>query len=273
MPLSNILDRAAETLGQFLPRLGGALLLLGGGLLVARIVARALARGLSAAGLDRLGERFRVHDALERLGLVRSLTHLLGVAARTGLSLVVVFAALTLLGLESLSASLNQVVLFLPRVLAALALVLAGVVLGGVARERIDRLAFRMDFPGPAGDLTQVVVVAVFGVMALGQVGVPTVSVTVFVAIALGATALTLALAFGLGGRDLARQVSAGRYVDGVFEVGQTITVGEARGEILAIESAATVLRTEDGRQVRVPNHLLLGSVVTVHDPSSPQGR
>ena len=32
------------------------------------------------------------------------------------------------------------------------------------------------------------------------------------------------------------------------------------------MEAVATVLRTGDGRTVRVPNHLLLESVVTLHD-------
>ena len=36
------------------------------------------------------------------------------------------------------------------------------------------------------------------------------------------------------------------------------------RGEIEQIESAATVLRAGDGRRVRVPNHLLIDSVVTL---------
>ena len=60
--------------------------------------------------------------------------------------------------------------------------------------------------------------------------------------------------------------MSAGRYVGGVFEVGQTISVDEISGEIVAIEGGATVLRTDDGRTVRVPNHVLVESIVTVHD-------
>ena len=42
------------------------------------------------------------------------------------------------------------------------------------------------------------------------------------------------------------------------------------RGEIVALERAATVLRTPDGRTVRVPNHLLVESVVGVEEPPVP---
>lgn len=58
----------------------------------------------------------------------------------------------------------------------------------------------------------------------------------------------------------------------GSFEVGQTIGLGDVRGEIVALQSAATVLRTEDGRLVRVPNHLLLESMVVVDDPAAAAG-
>lgn len=40
------------------------------------------------------------------------------------------------------------------------------------------------------------------------------------------------------------------------------------RGEIVAIETAATVLRTPEGETVRVPNGTVLASIVTVHSPA-----
>jgi len=81
--------------------------------------------------------------------------------------------------------------------------------------------------------------------------------------------AATLALAFGLGGQGLARELSAGRYVRGAFKPGQELSFGDVRGEIVEIETAATVLRTPNGQTVRVPNDLLLTSVVTVHEPAA----
>jgi len=40
------------------------------------------------------------------------------------------------------------------------------------------------------------------------------------------------------------------------------------RGEIVAIETAATVLRTPEGETVRVPNGTVLSSIVTVRSPA-----
>ena len=75
----------------------------------------------------------------------------------------------------------------------------------------------------------------------------------------------TVALAFGLGSREIARSLSAARYARADFSVGETVRVGELRGRIERIDSAATVLRVGDDR-IRVPNRVLIEGVVTVEE-------
>jgi len=264
-----ILDRAAESLGGFLPRLGGALLLLLVGIVLARVLGKVLTRALRSAGADELAERFGVGEVLEKAKLGRSVSALAGGAVRLGLTAVVVFAALSLLGLQFLSDSLNAAVLFLPNLLVAGALLLAGVVLGGVVRERVDRLTREMDLPVPAGVAAQTAVVAVFAITAAAQVAVSTAILMALVGIVLAGVAATLALSFGLGGSGVARELTAGRYLRGSFEAGQEIGFDDVRGTVVTVEAATTVLRAASGETLRVPNQLLLSSVVTIYDPSS----
>src|SRR4051812_38451264 len=263
--IATVLDSAADSVGAFIPRAAGALVLLVVGLIVVSLLRRALVKLLRAAGVDDAGERWGASDVLERFGLSRSLSAVLGGAVRVGLVLVVVFAALSLLGLQFLSASLNAAILYLPRVLLAFLLLLAGMVISELVRRQVDRLTTQMDVPGPIGALAQAVVLAVFVVTALAQVGVPTQILLVLVAVLLAGAAATLALAFGIGGREMAREVSARRYVEGAFAVGQEITVSEVRGRIAAIESTSTVLETGEGERVRVPNSQLIAGVVRLH--------
>jgi len=261
---ASILGRAGETLGDFLPQLAGAFALLLIGLLLAGLVGRLVRRALTAAGVDDLATRWGVNDTLARAGLRPSLAGITAASIRIVLSVIVIFAALTLLGLESLSQSLNEALLFLPNILVAFALLLAGLVIAGLVRQRVDRFTYQMDFPVPVGQLAQVATLAIFAITAAAQVGVSADVLILVVAIVLGAVAATFALAFGLGGREVARALNAGRFVRGAFEVGQTIQVGELRGAIVVIDPDATVIATDEGR-VRVPNHMLLESVVTIH--------
>jgi small-conductance mechanosensitive channel len=261
---ADVLGRAGDTLGDFLPQLAGALVLLVVGLLLAWLIGALVRRALVKARLDDLAERWRIDDTLERAGLKTSLAGLCGAVVRIVLSVVVVFAALTLLGLEPLSQSLNEAVLFLPRLILALVLVLAGLLLSGLVRDRVDRLTYQMDFPVPLGQLAQIATLAIFVIMAAVQVGVSAGVLIIVIAIILAGVAATFAIAFGLGGREVARALNAGRFVRGAYEVGQTIEVGDLRGRIVAIEPDATVLGTDGGSRVRVPNHMLLESVVTI---------
>jgi small-conductance mechanosensitive channel len=257
-----VLERAGEQVGAALPGIGAALLVLVAGLVAVRLAARLVVRALRAARIDDAAERARIHDVLVRAGLERSLSRVVGTLVRVGGSIAVVLAALAVSGLDVLQGTLDEALLFLPRVVAALALVLAGLVLGGWARERVDRIAFQMDLRGPLGAVAQGAVVAIFLVTALGQLGVPTGLLTVLAAVVLGGATLTVALAFGLGGREVARAVSAGRYVAAAFRVGDVVEVAGHTGEVVALEPAWTTLRTDDGRILRVPNQLFLEGVV-----------
>lgn len=264
-PMASVLGQAGQQLGAFLPRLGGAIALLLIGLLVARLLCRLLVKILRGLGVDDLAERGGVHRVLQRAGLGNSLAQLTGRAVRIALNIVIIFAALSLLGLQFLSQSLNQGVLLLPKILLAAALVLAGVVLAGFARERVDRVTHQLDLPVPLGGVAQITVLAIFGIIAAAQIAVSILVLLILITILVGGATATLALAFGLGGRDAARALSAGRYLRHDYQVGQDIGFGDLRGRITAIENVSTILDAADGRSIRVPNHLLMETVVTVY--------
>ena len=267
---ATVLERAGEKLGDYLPRLAGALAVLVVGLLVATVVARLVRRGLRRLGADEMAERRGVHDALQLAGLGRSLSGVIAGAVRWILYAIVAFAVFAVLGPLFLTDPLNRAVLFLPNLLVAAVLLLAGVVLGSAVRVPLERSATQMNLAVPVGAIAQVVVVSVFAISAAAQIGVSTNIITGLVAILLGGAVITLALAFGLGGRDAARAVSAGRYVRDTLHVGQVIEVAGHEGRIRTIELTATVLDRADGVAVRVPNGMLLDRVVVILEDVEP---
>lgn len=262
---TSILGQAGQDLGAFIPRLGGALALLLIGLLITRLLTRFLRRGLEAAGVDLLGERTGAASVLQTSGLGRSLASLIARAVRIFLTIVVIFAALSLLGLQFLSASLNQAILALPRIFIAAVLLLAGAVVAGAARQRTDRLTSQLDFPVPLGQVMQIGVLSVFGIIAAAEIGISTEILLVLIGVLLAAVSGTFTIAFGLGSREVARALSAGRYLRHDYRVGQEIGFGDVRGRITRIHSTSTMLDASEGRSIRVPNHLLMDSIVTIY--------
>ncbi|HEV3387421.1 MAG TPA: mechanosensitive ion channel domain-containing protein [Solirubrobacteraceae bacterium] len=266
IPLAtSVLGQAGQDLGAFIPRLGGAIALLLIGLLLTRLIARLLLRAMQAAGLDRLADHGGVTSVLQASGLGGSLAGVIARAIRIFLTIVVVFAALSLLGLQFLSVSLNQAILELPRLFIAAALVLAGAVVAGAARQRTDRLTYQLDFPVPLGQIVQVSILAIFAIIAAAEIGISTELLLILIGVLVAAVAGTFTLAFGLGSRDVARALSAGRYLRHDYRVGQEIGFGDVRGRITRIQSTGTMLDAGEGRSIRVPNHMLIESVVTIY--------
>src|SRR6185437_2375108 len=174
--------------------------------------------------------------------------------------------------LQFLSVSLNQAILALPKIFIAASLVLGGAVVAGAARQQTERLTYQLDFPVPVGQIVQIAVLGVFGILAAAEIGISTAVLLVVIAVLLAAVSGTFTLAFGLGSREVARALSAGRYLRHDYRVGQEIGFGDIRGRITRIHSTSTLLDAGGGRSVRVPNHLLIESVVTIYadDPPAP---
>lgn len=169
----------------------------------------------------------------------------------------------------------SRVLEYLPRALVAglilivgyaAAAVSAAVLSGGLARAtgRTRREA--------ATGLRVAIFIAVT-LLALGQLGVDTTILTIAAAALLFGTATALALLIGLGGRDLAAEVAAGRYLRRLVRPGDHVETGQLSGRIAALHPATTELDTEPPGTIHVPNSLLLRDVVRVNRQPREQRR
>ncbi|MGH7625813.1 MAG: mechanosensitive ion channel [Gemmatimonadaceae bacterium] len=193
---------------DYVPALIGALVILFAGYLLAKLIARGVDRLLARMGLNRWLERGGVLDAVERTGWRRAPSRLLGTIVFWFVMFSVILLAANALGLSSLATVFTQLVSYIPSVIAAVVIILVGIVLG----EFVDGLIMA-SAGGIHGGPTLarvgrggVIVLAIF--MAMQELGVATEIVTIAFAIVFGALALAFALSFGMGNRDLAGEVT-----------------------------------------------------------------
>ncbi|MDH3725041.1 MAG: hypothetical protein OER93_04760 [Thermoleophilia bacterium] len=255
---------ALDPIVDFLPRLGGAIAVLVIGLLLARYLSKALTRFMLRAKIDQMGDQVGLGDSLARVGLGRSVSSIVAGIVRVFLSLFVVVTAVGLLGVKTLEEPINEFILFLPQLLVAIAIVFLGVIIAGYVSDWVTRMTGQMGIEGPLGAAAGALVIGVFIVVAAAQAGIPTSLFIVLIAILVGAAALTVTLAFGLGGRGVAQQITAGRYLGNDLEVGQSIRLSEVEGTIARFESSHVILTGADGETILVPNSTVLESVVIV---------
>jgi Conserved TM helix len=205
--ISESLQQGIDDLIGFLPRLIGFLLILFIGYLVAKALQKVVAMALEKVGTDRALASGSTGTYVERLAPGASPSKLVGRVVFWFVLLGALSIAISSLGVNALNDFLADVFRYLPNVVAAILIfVVAGALVGwlGEASSRLMR-------GSPSGKLAAtalpVLVMAIAVFMILNQLRIASDIVTITYAALMGAVALGMALAFGLGGRDVAASV------------------------------------------------------------------
>ena len=202
------LEQSFALLGEFVPALFGALVILFAGYLVAKVIEKGTARLLRRMHFNQLLERGGVMHAVERSGSHLNPAKVIANLLFWCVMFAVLLVAANAIGLESLASVFSELVSYIPSVIAAIVIIILGIVLGGFVGGLIMASAGGLH-GGPWLARTGrvgVIVLAVF--MALQELGIATDIVTTAFAILFGAVALALSLSFGLGNRELAGEVT-----------------------------------------------------------------
>jgi small-conductance mechanosensitive channel len=211
--IGDSVERGFDTFFAWLPGLLGALVILIIGYFVAKFVGNLLARVLSRAGLDREMLSGQTGEWVRKV--TSSPSTLAGKLAFWAIFLGAISLAATALGINALTAFVASVYAYLPNVIAALLIFLvAGLVAAGVAT-----LARRFMGDTPTGQVVStaapILVMTIATFMILDQLKIAEDIVVITYAALLGSIALAAALAFGLGGREVAAQMLRGAYGKG----------------------------------------------------------
>jgi hypothetical protein len=207
------LQTSFAQLGALLPALLGALVILFAGYLLAKLVQRGTERVLRRIQLNRLLERGGVLEVVERSGTHANPTRVIARLLFWFIMIAVILLAANALGLESLGLVFTELVGYIPSIIAAVVVIIIGILLGDVVGGLIMASAGTLDAGPTLARVGRGGVVVIAVLMALQQLGVETNIVTTAFAIIFGAIAFALALAFGLGNRELAGEVTRAWYL------------------------------------------------------------
>jgi len=192
----------------FVPRFVAASIIFAGGFLVSLIVRRAIQRLLVWVRFDRLSLRTGASEML-RTSDMPSAEVLIAKIAFWIVWIGFIVAAVDTLQFAPFQGLVHEFFRFVPRFLVALLVLTLGFLVGNFLWRATLLASVNAGLPGArllSGGL-RILVIAIGVVMALEQLGLATSVVLTAFAITFGAVMLGLAIAFGLGGRDAARQL------------------------------------------------------------------
>lgn len=228
------LQKALNGLLGFIPNLLGFMVILVVGFVIARAVKGVVTKLLQKAKLDQALHSGQSGQYVEKLSPNASPAALIGGVVFWLIFLFVLSAAIGALKIPAVTAFMNTVLGYLPNVIAA---VIIFVIAGAIAAA-VGGAAAKLMGDTPTGKVVGTAIPAlVMGIavfMILNQLKIAPAIVQITYIALLGSVALGAALAFGLGGRDLAGQLLSQAYVKGQQNkdrVKQDMQTGAERGQ------------------------------------------
>jgi small-conductance mechanosensitive channel len=197
------LQNALSTFLSYLPQLVGAIIILIIGYIVAKVLQAVVTRVLRGIGFENWMERGGIKQFFDRAQTRQTPTSIIGKLVFWFVFIIAITMAADALGIPQVSAVLGQLIAYIPSIIAAILILILAALLANFV-SGIVRGATGSDLLANVARYA-IIVYAVFA--AITELGIAVTLTAPTFLILLGAVALAAALAFGLGGRDLARDI------------------------------------------------------------------
>jgi hypothetical protein len=188
----------------YLPVLLGALIILIVGWIVAKAIKRIVDGLLKVIRFDAMADKAGISRVLEKGDLKISASQLVSGLVYWLIMIMVLVMAVDALGLPKASDILASLFAYIPKVIAALLVLIVAMFLASLVSGIVRVAAGNANLPKPEmfAGVSRWAIIIFAVTISLEQLGIASLLVTATFNIILGGVCLALAIAFGLGGKD-----------------------------------------------------------------------
>lgn len=259
----NIINATAgfwNKIAVFLPNLVATVVILIVGIVVAKLLAKGAVKLLSRLGFNGLCERIGLTEAMTKAGVQKQPSEVVGKFIYVFLLLMILISAAETLGMNRITAILDDFILYLPKVLGALFVIMMGMFIAHVAKQSIQTAVANMgmEYASSVARLAQMIIFITTFSLAVAQLEIETQMLNIVFAILLGCLGGAAAISLGLGTRAVSNNIISGVYIREQLRPGDQVSIGEFSGVVVSVGTVNTVLENAEGECLSVPNHQLL---------------
>ena len=197
------LQQAISVFLSYIPQLIGTIVILIIGYIIARVLQAIVTRVLKSVGFEDWMERGGIKRFFEQAQTQETPSSILGKIAFWFVFIIAITMAANALGIQQISGFLNQLIAFIPSIFAAVLILL----LAGILANFVSGIVRGATGSGLLGTVAQYAIIIYAAFAALTQLGIAVELTAPTFLIVLGAVALGAAIAFGIGGREVARDI------------------------------------------------------------------
>jgi hypothetical protein len=201
-------DSFLEQLLRFFPNFLTALIILVIGIVISGVFRILFSRIFSTVKLDKLSDRIGMSGILQKGGIKDPLSKLLANIIGWLALFTFIILSLSALKIPSVEQLLEKFFLYLPNVFVAVLIIFFGYLLSNFLGRTalIASVNAGLKISGLLGKTVKLAVFLLAVTMALEQLGIGKGTIVIAFAIIFGGIVLALSIAFGLGGRDIAKE-------------------------------------------------------------------
>ncbi len=202
-PFRSLFHRVVE----FLPNLLSAIIVFGVGLIVAWAVKAVLQKAMELLNIDNLCKRTGLTDLIQKGGLRDSPSNIICKGAYSLVLLIFIIMSLYSLKIDAIENLIERFFLYLPNLIVAIVLIIIGYILSNfIGRAVLITSVNRgIKHSGLLYNGIRIAIMLLTVTMALEQLGIGKDTVVIAFTILFGGIVFALSLAFGLAGKDMAR--------------------------------------------------------------------
>ena len=249
-----------EKIGDYLPHVIGAVVILAVGWLGAKILRGLTVKVLQVCGIEELSKKIKLHAILTKIGMTSSLDQIIGGFVYYIILLIFAISASEVLGFKLVLDTLNRFIAYLPHVLGAFLILIIALYLAKMMKDGIASASINLNiaYAGAMSSVLEIVIVGFGIILALTELGLDMTIFTANVTIIITGIVLAMGLSIGLGSRTIMSNVLARYYTAQLFHVGDTVCLAGHKGIIIKVTPISILIQTDNDEQLYIPNERII---------------
>lgn len=248
----------------FMPDLIVALVFLLVGWVISSLIKRFLNKSLIKIGFNSFLDKLGLDLLFKKMDLNVQGSQVIASIISTFILLIFLLAALDIVGLKMLSGLIDTLALFLPKLLAALAVLLCGFFVAQIVFNGVKIAAKNtgVDYGRSVAEVCRGIIIIITVSLSITQLDIDVSLLNNILSVVIASVGLAAAISLGIGTKSMAQEIVAGVYLREMYQVGDSIEVKEVKGTLVSIGSVASKVMAEEESIVTVPNTFLLANKV-----------
>lgn len=226
--------------------------------LIYKVTINICQRLLKVTKINQLNALYEKIDVLKKLNLKIDFQKLFLTIIKLFLILIFVVIGADIFNLPGVTQVVNDIIAYLPKLISAIGIILLGFYLANKVKQWISSILNLLGSNSGSMVISNVLVFGIilfFSLMGLNQAGIDTTLITNNISIILGVVFASMALSFGLGSKDIVKEILYSYYLRKNIQIGDKIRIKseDVVGTLVTIDNINVRILTEDGTIILYP--------------------